>query len=258
MPNPQLEDGYFRVANEWWDALVRTRIPGEQMQCLHYIIRRTYGYRKKEARLDESMFVAATGLHRGSVFRALKSLKNRKIVGCKKAAGGGAIYWFNKKYWQWKDAAKKQRAAKAPQKRCKKAAPPIKDNIKNKETNMSGTPDGEGEVEKVQKGIKSAIVRKTIEYLNKVTGKKYQWESKSAQKHIRGRISQGYNLDDFKRVIDIKSAEWLDDPRNNMYLRPETLFNETKFQGYVNQRPATKQDEVNARRKRVFGGNRRG
>jgi hypothetical protein len=42
-------------------------------------------------------------------------------------------------------------------------------------------------------------------------------------------------VEDFKRVIDIKAAEWLG-TENDQYLRPQTLFG-TKFEGYLNQKP---------------------
>jgi hypothetical protein len=39
VPSPQLENGYVKIANELWDALCRTRIPGECRQVLDAIIR---------------------------------------------------------------------------------------------------------------------------------------------------------------------------------------------------------------------------
>lgn len=36
-------------------------------------------------------------------------------------------------------------------------------------------------------------------------------------------------------MIDIKTAEWLHNPKMNKYLRPETLFG-TKFESYLNQK----------------------
>lgn len=74
-----------------------------------------------------------------------------------------------------------------------------------------------------------------ISYLNEKTGSKFKWQSKDTQKHINARVTEGYTLDDFKKVIDIKCAEWLGDARMCKYLRPSTLFG-TKFEGYLNQR----------------------
>lgn len=72
-----------------------------------------------------------------------------------------------------------------------------------------------------------------IDYLNQRTGKNYKSTTKKNQTVIRARTDEGFSLDDFKRVIDNKVAEW---KGTNMekYLRPETLFG-TKFEGYLNQ-----------------------
>lgn len=74
-----------------------------------------------------------------------------------------------------------------------------------------------------------------ISYLNEKTGSKFKWQSKDSQKHINARVTEGYTFDDFKKVIDIKCAEWLGDARMCKYLRPSTLFG-TKFEAYLNQR----------------------
>lgn len=234
------KEGYFHVANDWWDMLIRTRIPGEQMQCVLYVIRRTYGYRQIKAKLKLAQFVGATGINKGSVYRALQKLKDRKILIIKKATNGDITYQFNKRYCEWKQVAKKQPVVKKQPIVDKKATIPIKNNTRNKErNNMSGKKpdgDGQGKIEKAKEDIAIAIIRKTIEYLNEQTGKKFQYTSQSSQKFIRGRLSQGYTLEDFKHVVDVKCSQWLDDDENEMYLRPETLFNEKKFQTYVNQK----------------------
>ena len=47
-------------------------------------------------------------------------------------------------------------------------------------------------------------------------------------------MNEGFTVDDFKKVIDNKSAEWGKDSKMSKYLRPETLFG-TKFESYLNQ-----------------------
>ena len=80
-----------------------------------------------------------------------------------------------------------------------------------------------------------------IEYLNKKAGTHYRSGSKAPQRFIRARWHEGFKLEDFKKVIDIKTAEWLDNEDMCKYLRPETLFG-TKFEGYLNeQRPHKRQ-----------------
>ena len=76
-----------------------------------------------------------------------------------------------------------------------------------------------------------------IAYLNHTVGKNYKYLDKNL-KPIMARFKEGYTLEDFKQVIDIKTAEWKDSPEFSKYLRPETLFG-SKFDGYLNQKPKT-------------------
>ncbi|WP_432368730.1 conserved phage C-terminal domain-containing protein [Staphylococcus chromogenes] len=80
-----------------------------------------------------------------------------------------------------------------------------------------------------------------IDYLNKQTGKQYKSTTKKNQTVIRARSDEGFNLDDFKKVIDNKVAEWKGTDMEK-YLRPETLFG-TKFEGYLNQQQSNAVDE---------------
>ena len=76
-----------------------------------------------------------------------------------------------------------------------------------------------------------------IAYLNQVANKRYKFVDKT-KRLLLARFKEGYTLEDFKQVIDIKTAEWKDSPEFSKYLRPETLFG-SKFDGYLNQKPKT-------------------
>lgn len=83
--------------------------------------------------------------------------------------------------------------------------------------------------------------RDVIDYLNQQTGKHYKPTTKKNQTVIRARTDEGFNLDDFKKVIDNKVTEWKGTDMEK-YLRPETLFG-TKFEGYLNQKQSNAVDE---------------
>ena len=83
--------------------------------------------------------------------------------------------------------------------------------------------------------------KEIVEYLNMRTGKSFQVGSKDTRRLIRARINDGFTFDDFRRVIDIKSAEWKGADMDK-YLRPATLFG-TKFEGYLNQKGGKKIEE---------------
>lgn len=78
-----------------------------------------------------------------------------------------------------------------------------------------------------------------VEYLNAKTGSAYKPSTRRTRELIRARWNEGFTLQDMKKVIDLKTTEWLDDPHWRKYLRPETLFG-TKFESYLNQKPAIK------------------
>lgn len=83
-----------------------------------------------------------------------------------------------------------------------------------------------------------------IEHLNNNCGKGYTHTGKSTRKLIRARWNDGFRLDDFKKVIDTKSRDWLKNKDMNKYLRPETLFG-TKFETYLNEVPRSNRNSNN-------------
>lgn len=83
----------------------------------------------------------------------------------------------------------------------------------------------------------SGITKNVIDYLNEKTGKRFRTGAATA-KLIGARAKEGFTLEDFRKVIDIKCADWLRDPAMEQYLRPETLFRASKMDGYLNQKNA--------------------
>jgi predicted phage replisome organizer/uncharacterized phage protein (TIGR02220 family) len=74
-----------------------------------------------------------------------------------------------------------------------------------------------------------------VSYLNEKTNSNYKHSSKKTKELIKVRWKDGFSLGDFKRVIDKKTSEWLNNKEMCKYLRPETLFG-TKFESYLNQK----------------------
>ena len=78
------------------------------------------------------------------------------------------------------------------------------------------------------------IYKDVIDYLNKKTGKRYRHTTGATQRLIRARQKEGFVLQDFYAVIDVKCSQWLNDKNMSKYLRPETLFG-GKFESYLNE-----------------------
>ena len=87
--------------------------------------------------------------------------------------------------------------------------------------------------------------REIVEYLNEKTNSQYRPTSKKTQALIKARYNDGFNVDDFKIVIDNKTTEWYNDVKMSKFLRPETLFG-TKFESYLNQKVVNNRTEYNA------------
>lgn len=49
------------------------------------------------------------------------------------------------------------------------------------------------------------------------------------------RLNEGFDIEDFRKVIDTKVDAWKNDETMNTYLRPATLFG-PKFEGYLNEK----------------------
>jgi phage replication O-like protein O len=108
MANPQAEDGHVDLANEIVEQFCRYRISGEEWLVLWSIIRKTYGWKKKQDRISLSQLSQMTGMKRQTVLRAINKLSSKKIIGVIKNDDSGInIYSFNKHFDQWEPLSKK-------------------------------------------------------------------------------------------------------------------------------------------------------
>lgn len=71
-------------------------------------------------------------------------------------------------------------------------------------------------------------------YKVKTDSPKVSNKTEANRKPIRARLQEGYTVEDLKSVVDIKTKQWKGTSMD-MYLRIETLFGQTKFQGYVRE-----------------------
>ena len=85
-----------------------------------------------------------------------------------------------------------------------------------------------------------------VDYLNSRVGSNYKPSTRKTKDVINARLNEGFTVEDFKTVIDIKAKEWENDPKFCKFLRPETLFS-NKFEGYLNQQEAkqSRDEELN-------------
>ncbi|MFM0100304.1 conserved phage C-terminal domain-containing protein [Paraburkholderia nemoris] len=92
----------------------------------------------------------------------------------------------------------------------------------------------EKEVKEDMSGKPDIVASEVIEYLNAKAGTKFQ-PVKANLQLVKARLSEGASPEDCRAVIDAKVAAWRDDAKMAQYLRPDTLFNATKFAQYAGQ-----------------------
>lgn len=96
MASPQIENGYTKIANELLDAICCIDLSSHEWKVVHAIIRKTYGYNKKEDWMTNTQIMLLTGQSQQKVSQAKRRLVKRKIV----TENGNKIS-INKDYEQW-------------------------------------------------------------------------------------------------------------------------------------------------------------
>lgn len=81
-------------------------------------------------------------------------------------------------------------------------------------------------------------IQEIISYLNEKAGTNYKHNTKKTISLIKARFNEGFNIDDFKIVIDKKIKSWAGTEWEK-FIRPETLFG-TKFESYLNEKVVNK------------------
>ena len=92
------------------EALARNRIPGQEMQLIWVLLRKTWGWNKKVDQTSLSQFSKLTGIDRSSCSHLINSLISKNIVKIgvdRKVNTLTRIYRFNKDYETWKTVDKK-------------------------------------------------------------------------------------------------------------------------------------------------------
>lgn len=95
---------------------------------------------------------------------------------------------------------------------------------------------------KVEEKEDTSMLVEVLGYLNEKAGTKYR-PVESNLKFIRARLKD-YSVADLKAVVDRQVAKWKGTSMQ-MYLRPETLFNATKFETYHNGLDNKKENKHN-------------
>jgi len=102
MANPQIEDGYTKIANDIMDALIAANLSGQEMRVALFVIRKTYGFNKTEDYISLSQIMKALGILKVRASQVVTSIVLMKILTVTENINGlTKKYKFNKNFDEW-------------------------------------------------------------------------------------------------------------------------------------------------------------
>lgn len=106
MASPQVENGYMRIANELSDEFICRDLPGREFRVVWFVMRRTYGFNRKDAPISLSEFSATTDISSRDVVRVIQSLEAKNILSVIRVGSCKSnVYSINKNYESWKSGS---------------------------------------------------------------------------------------------------------------------------------------------------------
>lgn len=133
----QIEDGhYFPIHNAIMETLAVARFTATEFRALMFLLRKTYGYQKKEDAISLTQWAEGTNSDKGQIANVLAGLVRKQVIYCKLSdhARKGHTWGFNKYFEQWDAALFERMEAK------KRAVPPDSPAPKEPDLGASGPP----------------------------------------------------------------------------------------------------------------------
>ena len=106
MANPQTEKGFIKIAsgkqgNDILMALISANLTSTEYQIVLVVMRKTWGWNKKQDWISYSQFMKITGKSRISIWAALKKLVKQNILVKQTELGKMTLYQVNKDFESW-------------------------------------------------------------------------------------------------------------------------------------------------------------
>lgn len=96
MANPQRENGHLEIANEVVEILMRSDFSGGEFRLILSVLRKTWGWQKKEDWISLSQLAKLTGFTKSYICRIKKQLVNNRTL-----LERDNRLRFNKNYDEW-------------------------------------------------------------------------------------------------------------------------------------------------------------
>lgn len=103
MANPQIENGYTKIANELLEEIIKRDFSKRELKVIFSVIRFTYGFNRKEAELSIRYLEKTTGLKFTNISTTLNELENKKVINFFSSGkhSQSREISLNKNYEQW-------------------------------------------------------------------------------------------------------------------------------------------------------------
>lgn len=100
----QISNGFVRVHPAILELLAAADLSAGELKCVLFLIRKTYGWGKKEDALSYGQIAVAVHLSRRAVISAVQSLIAKRVITARETKigrNGSRVYRFNKYFEQW-------------------------------------------------------------------------------------------------------------------------------------------------------------
>jgi phage replication O-like protein O len=103
---PQTENGHIQIAtgsndNDVFTALISANLTSTEYQVVLTVIRKTWGWKKKEDWISISQFIKLTGKSKQSIINATNLLVKKNVLVKQTVPGIKTTYSFNKVFSSW-------------------------------------------------------------------------------------------------------------------------------------------------------------
>jgi phage replication O-like protein O len=246
-----VDKGFYRVANEIAEAKCALKLSGVQWQVYNAIERYTFGYNRKSDRIANVQICDITELNPAQVSDALKELEQRKIITRSGDKHKMKVVAINKVISDWVLRKHRTNVIKTDNNDYQNREPKLSKLVNTKDSfpktvtkedkktlcrdkPRPTTGDDVSRMDEPKPDLLTIPAIEVITYLNQATGSRYSLKPDgNAVKGTRGRLADGFSVEELKRVIDFKLAEWGQDSKMRQYLRPSTLFRPNHCPAYL-------------------------
>ncbi len=202
-----VKNGYSRMANELIEKLACTKLGGREFRLLCVVIRKTYGYSKKEDWISLSQMADMANLDKANCSRLVDGLVKRRILTIRKR-GHDRLLGINTQIDQWTDG--KKAVVKNDSKYCQKRQQTRKNDnhnrhINNKD-NLKDSVTTQDETTPIEQSVTDNHFREAKEMVAsdkpKTRSLKFTAEDRQFAQYMAERIDAVNGLTDKRRNLD--------------------------------------------------------